>query len=826
MSSNQIVLQLAKFNDNSSINTASWSNHINEPLTLNEGDEIIVTKAFLDTRNLSSSNIFIAEDIDLELEIYFYWINDSNPGSNPDGFGTSQPFTKFGGSTGFTNVWSSQGLFENQVPAASPPIPALPLPSSPNENIEYAPVQYTVITTLQNEPNILMNTGTNQLFGVAGERNCVSGRQNVLFADGRPYVMCYTDNSAFTKTWKYTLKAGNYDPGALSTILTENMSIMKKETEESLQNSEASNWLSNGLSFVVDTNSYPPLWSNISYVFGDHSVEPSANLYSTINMQPNIQIDETRGAPIASDYLSGSTGSDFLYNPSPNVPGRPSAGPAIQPAGTPPKRSLCFKNFISDAPTPDATQNLPVFDSNITLYASKMIVNEYYTIFRIGQTDWHAAGYLLPNVANGVGFLCIKTPPPLDQSIDGIAVQVLNPDFPNFFMYPLILKSSESWLSWADGWPDQGSYNYSINMFWGGSVLSYGFPLVGSTQVELAFNSDVNRMQWNYTHSPIQQGAAPVPNSGINQTAYQNVVGVVNSFQPTNDPTTSYPYNSSTCKLTQQSGFMFKRMSPPSFWHNILGFSTDILVTDEQLGLTTDGTTKPLSKNTKDRFTYQRFNEITTRDLLSGAMNFTDNSNFPNSQPSYVVGLRANTPVSGQITGPVQLNYLPESDQWAANEINYSFFNVFTDQFLLKHTPTSLPLVGTINSSYYQCLDITNAIIAENPPLLVSDTTGHYLISIDGYGNDKNGLLNENSKVNSKAIVSGYYVNAGSFTSLTIQDAQIYQHVGASIILSDFNINILDPITLKPIVGLGNNTSVYVQVNKTYSPLELTQTLV
>ena len=81
MSSNQIVLQLAKFNDNSSINTASWSNHINEALTLNEGDEIIVTKAFLDTRNLSSSNIFIAEDINLELEIYFYWVNDSNPGS-------------------------------------------------------------------------------------------------------------------------------------------------------------------------------------------------------------------------------------------------------------------------------------------------------------------------------------------------------------------------------------------------------------------------------------------------------------------------------------------------------------------------------------------------------------------------------------------------------------------------------------------------------------------------------------------------------------------------------------------------------------------------
>lgn len=823
MASNQIVIQLAKFNDNTSVNTASWSNHINEALTLNEGDEIIVTKAFLDTRNLSSSNIFIAEDIELELEIYFYWVNDSNPGSNPDGFGTSQPFQKSDGSTGFSNVWSSQGLFGNQVPAATPPI-ELPTPT-PNEDEAYVPVQYSVLTTLQNELNILMNTGTNQLFGSAGQRNCVSGRQNVLFADGRPYVMCYTDNTAFTKIWKYKLKAGNYDPGALATILTENMSIMKKETEQSLQNSEASNWLSNGLSFVVDTNSYPPLWSNISYVYADHNLEPSAGLYSNINMNPYIQIDETRGAPTASDYLSGSTGSDLLYNPSPNVPGIPSAGPARQPIGTPAKRSLCFKNFISDAPTPDAIQNLPPFDSNIVINASQMIVNEYYKINNIGQTDWYAAGYLLPSVGVGVDFLCLKTPPYLDPSIDGAVIQVLNPDFPNFFMYPLILKSSENWLSWADGWPDQGSDNFSIDMFWGGSVLSYGFPLVGSTQVELAFNSDVNRMQWNYTHSPIQQGAAPADTT-LKQTAFQNVVGVVNSFQPTNDYTKSYPYNSSTCKLTQQSGFMFKRMSPPNFWHTILGFSTDILVTDEELGLSTDGTTKPLSKNTKDRFTYQRFNEITTRDLLSGAMNFTDSSIFPNSQPSYVVGLRANTPVSNQITGPVQLNYLPEADQWAANEINYSFFNVFTDQFLLKHTPTSLPLVGTINSSYYQCLDITDAIIAENPPLLVSDTTGHYLISIDGYGNDKNGLLNENSKVNSKAIVSGYYVNAGSFTSLTIQDAQVYEHVGAPIILSDFNINILDPITLKPIVGLGNNTSVYIQVNKTYSPQELQQTAV
>ena len=60
---NEIVIQLAKFNDKTTTNNSSWSNNTTESITINEGDQILVSKAFIDTRDLTSANITIEKDI-------------------------------------------------------------------------------------------------------------------------------------------------------------------------------------------------------------------------------------------------------------------------------------------------------------------------------------------------------------------------------------------------------------------------------------------------------------------------------------------------------------------------------------------------------------------------------------------------------------------------------------------------------------------------------------------------------------------------------------------------------------------------------------------
>jgi hypothetical protein len=105
-----IVVQLAKFNDvEKSRSNAIWSNHCKEPITINQGDQVFVSKSYIDTRNLSSSAIVILEDTPLELEFYFYWINDGNPGSVSSGLNLP---------TDTTNPW---WFFNNSGSDYNPP---------------------------------------------------------------------------------------------------------------------------------------------------------------------------------------------------------------------------------------------------------------------------------------------------------------------------------------------------------------------------------------------------------------------------------------------------------------------------------------------------------------------------------------------------------------------------------------------------------------------------------------------------------------------------------------------------------------------------------
>ena len=1073
MATNEVVIQLAKFNDKSSTNNAEWKNHISESLTVNEGDTIIVSKAFVDTREIASQNIVIAEDMELELEFYFYWINDSNPGDNVKGFDVaiqtdSENIKEIG------NVW-----WQYPDPSAYTGDPGkdAEAPNGVFNPFTYTYPDYSVQLTLQSEKNITFNPDVVNQAKNAGP-NIINASQNVLFADGRPYVMCYSDNKPYTQTWKHTLKKGSYSPDQLASLLTLAMAEVSKDKAIDLENNQTNNWFSSGQPFIANTANYPPIWAVSADTHSDSSFSPGDYEWaSLVTGQPFLQIDAVRGLPTDDDWKRSTLKSSLYYDPKFNDDPN-GLGPPIQKPeeDLPPNPSLCFKNFISDAPTPNPDLNLPDLPVSDAILANQMIVNNYYEITVLGDTLWKISGDTNSTPAVGDKFVCTKTgtlppnpiiginkmvigttyeitnlgnvwngeydtnwvdigavlPNSIDQSFtcasntalqtttdittidvnnrfifteirgydlstiggpslpettpvnvdintiggndwvyvvkpspifrglspaqDGIdyiqimanpniplagtqyisviemsnyapinmtltqlnainigmkvrvtttglipwnelgaesitapfdfivselptapytdtswvaqiipvtevyvinnytfpinafqptaslktnvinpymsanvvstgkvqlheysqgqCIESFNPEFPNFYIYPLVKQQYLNQLSWNPGNP--------IDAFWGGPCVSYAFPTIGSTEIELAFDDTKNRFIWNYTHSPIQQGEAPSNAGAVGETTFSNVVGIINSFTPA---TTTAPFESSICKLTSQSGLMFKKMNPPNFWHKILGFSEELLVTDEQLGFTTDGSLKPLGKDTLERFTYERFNSITTRDILSTAMNFNDSADFPNSQPSYVPNLRANTAQSGQIAGPVQLLYEPVINSWSSNDIGYDYMSVIKTNGLKPTTnPPEISAEAVLNAEWFQALDETISIQAIKNPQIITNEYGHYLISITGYGDDKNGMLNQTMKIDSKAILSNYYVNQGSFTSLTFPDSQVYTHIGESLSLNNFSVRIIDPDNMQTITGLGDNTSVYIQINKQYSKQELEQT--
>ena len=1156
---NDIVIQLAKFNDmGASQSNAVWENHTKQTVTVNQGDQIMISKAYVDTRSLSSANIVILEDTPLELEMYYYWINDGNPGSDSLGLNHND----FSDGPGY---WYNSPVVYG------------------NHNTWIAP-NYTVQMTLQSVRNIEFNTG------ILDAPTSLNSVQVPVYADGRPYLLTTTDNKLYTQTWKYTLPAGTYSPDGLATLLTTAMAEVKKDTGEALQKPNAVDWFDkNSVTsqldqpFIVDTNCYPPIWSTnyLWYNGGDLQND------WLINVQPYLQIQPNNGLP--PDWYKGTLGSLNGYNPTEYTPGWTTV--PIQPAGTPPAPSLCFKNIISDCPTNAAflppegallgpvipassmaksllyeiitlgdtdwlaagdfehnpaqvgdvfvcqqpgtlePQNpfsfaLMVVDNYYTIAylglpfetqydtpwlelgatelvvgstfkctavlpwtinndLTKMAVGITYTITTLGNVDWslygapykytslnfnsyvvngpfgnvypnyptptavkwnnsyltggtfpplgptdltpHNLNFCMPGIINSEGlganwlnfnigidsnaeyiltgssnyiigqningsvikypvsilggvdgvndctltvnsaglldcsfpvifpeslfstmyfspsdntwgyyitdpattalslwnqfcvglpdqiasvgeigwmfklnttvtydfdpntrvkaflltdlqpgfsapdhfigdnwelatgftvtgnlkvydepvtFTCseIVTPVPTgktfvgyidgtgtvrDYANEGTVVEFFNPNSPNYYLYPLKLSCNpEVGNQWE--YDDSNDNTFALNV--GGRMLDFTFPIVGSTEIELAFNDQSNRFQWNYTHSPILQAVAPATGTIDPAVSFSEVVGIVNSFVPDVPP--SVGYTSSTCKLVSKSGVMFRSMNPPSFWQGILGFSPDLIVTDAELGLTTDGTLDPINYYTPEgqsRFTYERFNSVTTRGLLTTAMNFTTDSIFPNIEESYIAGMFYQPAGSGipvaDATAPVGLAYSSVIDKWWDEEMTYNFRVHVQTPYGFINYPINVDRYPepprSWNQSWYQALNSTVIIPAVSGPTLVADEFGHYLLEIQGY--EGGGMLNENKKYNTKSIISSYYVNPGSFCTQPFPDPQMYTHVGEPMTLNNFKVRILNPNTMEEVDGLLENSCVYLQINKAYSELQQTQ---
>lgn len=73
-----IVLGLNAWNCKTKISNANWETKLNEQVNVNNGDSIFVKASYLDTRGTASANIDIAQDTEISLEYYFYWIHSFN----------------------------------------------------------------------------------------------------------------------------------------------------------------------------------------------------------------------------------------------------------------------------------------------------------------------------------------------------------------------------------------------------------------------------------------------------------------------------------------------------------------------------------------------------------------------------------------------------------------------------------------------------------------------------------------------------------------------------------------------------------------------------
>ena len=273
---------------------------------------MVVSKAYLDTRLSNTGDIIIPNDLEVSLELYFYWINDGNNGDH--------------------NLISYVG----GVPVGN-------YVEQPNDQAKYC-----VMSTPHGHPYLKYGDGDSG--GHPDPTGQYTAQAN-LYADGRPYLVVMVDvngnETPYTQWWKYTIKAGNYTPDGLATILTTAMANVRKDDIRTLKQGKPSQWLQEETTdqiwdepFILNTTQWV---NNETYYVNSPSGGGGGIVYEYIfnNYIPIIPNDG-RSQPYVPSY-------------SPSQPNQPN--PWV------PSQMLACKSIISDYPIQNPTLNLP---SNIT----------------------------------------------------------------------------------------------------------------------------------------------------------------------------------------------------------------------------------------------------------------------------------------------------------------------------------------------------------------------------------------------------------------------------------------------------------------------------
>ena len=323
-----------------------------------------------------------------------------------------------------------------------------------------------------------------------------------------------------------------------------------------------------------------------------------------------------------------------------------------------------------------------------------------------------------------------------------------------FFVAPAGSEGTEP-LSGED---IKSDYRYQYNQ--AGGVVGYNGFYVGASQVVLGFEPNTQKFEWQYIHSPYIA-------SGSEAVGYE--LFTQNDF-PTN--------TNATFAVNRHAGILFKSLRaqskktglPVSFWDKTLGF-----------------------------------------DL---------NRSSPNcilAQYSSILNVRADTGIIGsrrQVFKPV---LDPQPAVGTTIPSNYQGIDTAyqkTDKFYLV---PDLGQTGQSANTFYSTSLKTNAIVAGDSVLSQDDKMafGYYLIEVRA-NFQNNYLTNDENRRNVMGIISRYYVK-DAYTSGTSEDSLIYTHSGEPMLLSSFDIRILDSDKVLA-SNIGSDNTVFLNIIKADTP--------
>jgi hypothetical protein len=306
-------------------------------------------------------------------------------------------------------------------------------------------------------------------------------------------------------------------------------------------------------------------------------------------------------------------------------------------------------------------------------------------------------------------------------------------------------------------------------------------PIVGSTEMSIVYNQENNGLfSFPYLHTPIYskpdqnttqtvESIAIYQNTSYIKTATNNIIPVPSSIQ---------------CE--SQSGILFKSLkakyvdgSGDATFFEDLGFDVDAI------------TYNPNNDNNSFQIPYDEFIAKTTRAFCGTANMIDSQSKNDFSEVSYASVYDSRSLMGFSLPTNKYINIT------TGNATDIKAYGVSQNYQLYNE-----PIYFSVNS--------TDALNAVNTYTNLNDT-GHVLLSIEGY----NGvLINEETKLNVKSIISSYYSSANFITNPN-NETIVYQHNSpVALDINNLKIVLIDPYTNKEILNIGPNSSVYLEISQ------------
>ena len=319
-------------------------------------------------------------------------------------------------------------------------------------------------------------------------------------------------------------------------------------------------------------------------------------------------------------------------------------------------------------------------------------------------------------------------------------------------------------------------------------IRNIASPLVGSTQMAITYgDEDNNLFSFPYLHTGIYSKADPTTNATTESIGiYKNSTNIITTDVNGENPVVKKI--SSVFQAESQSGLLLKNLkatyidgTESTFWED-LGFDVNA-ITAQNNKTTLDDDTFTIA--------YNDFLSKTTRGF-SGTANVYDNQSKCDLNEISPISYFDSYTMSGYHLTPTSSNNFGDKGNGLLG-----LYSWFSSNYSLYNQPL------------YFAVEKTKSIDASRNFTNLSDT-GHVLLSVEGFNGS---LINSETKMNIKSIISSYYSSSNFITNPNSEDI-IYEHVGEPLDINNLKIVLIDPFTGVEVENIGPNSSIYFTVNQ------------